>query len=293
MSPQTPTSAPTRGLGRGLAALIGEDARESAPGSGAQDSLLRVAIDRISPNPEQPRARFAEAALGELCASIREHGILSPLIVRKEGTVFLLIAGERRLRAARMAGLTDVPVLVRGAEMPPVVQLELALIENLQRADLDPIEAAIGYQRLIQTYGYSQEVVARKVGKDRATIANALRLLKLPDAGRRAVVEGRISAGHARALLPLEAPELFAEGLATVTTRELSVRATEAWVRAALATPKRAPAPTAALDRLSRDLTRAVGSRVGIVHRRNGSGRITIDFGNPGELDRLISLIRR
>lgn len=290
MSPQTPT--PARGLGRGLAALLGDDAAVSAPGAGTQDMLHRVAIDRVRPNPEQPRSRFTDTALAELSASIREHGVLSPIIVRRDGAGFILIAGERRLRAAKMAGLTEIPVIVRGADLAPVVQLELALIENLQRADLDPIEAALGYQRLVQTYGHSQEMVAKKVGKDRATVANALRLLKLPEAGRRAVVEGRISAGHGRALLPLEAPELFSEGLATVIARELSVRATEAWVRAALAAPKKAPAP-AAFDRLSRDLTRAVGSRVGITRRANGSGRITIDFGSADEMERLVTLMRR
>lgn len=281
------------GLGRGLAALIPQDeVAESAPGSSPSDQLLRVAIDRVQPNPEQPRAAFAPGALEDLASSIREHGILNPLLVRREGGGFILIAGERRLRAARLAGLTEVPVIVRGRLSEPVVQLELALIENLQREDLDPIEAALGYQRLIRTYGLSQEEVAQKVGKDRTTVANALRLLKLPQAGRDALANGRISAGHARALLPLEDAEQFATALATVVARDLSVRATERLVRELRTTPKGKAKPDKTVERLGRELTRSLGARVSLKPRQDGGGRIHIDYHDAAELDRLLGLLR-
>lgn len=281
------------GLGRGLAALIEQDTvSESAPGAAPQDQLLRVAIDRVQANPEQPRAAFAPSALEDLANSIKEHGILNPLLVRREGPIFILIAGERRLRAARLAGLAEVPVIVRGKDSEPIVQLELALIENLQREDLDPIEAALGYQRLIRNYGLSQEEVAQKVGKDRTTVANALRLLKLPEAGRTALAEGRISAGHARALLPLEDPELFQSALTTVLGRDLSVRATERLVRELKSQPKEKPRADKLFERVGRDLTRALGSKVAIKPKATGGGRILIDYHDQGELDRLVGLMR-
>lgn len=285
--------AERRALGRGLAALIStEVAAESAPASPAQDQLLRVAIDRVEPNPEQPRAAFAPGALEDLAASIREHGILNPLLVRRESGRLILIAGERRLRAARLAGLAEVPVIVRAKEAEPTVQLELALIENLQREDLDPIEAALGYQRLVRVYGLSQEEVAQKVGKDRTTVANALRLLKLPDEGRAALADGKISAGHARALLPLEDPELFHTALQTVLVRDLSVRGTERLVRELRAAPKPKPKADRGSERISRDLTRQLGSKVVLKPRAGGGGRILIDYHDNAELDRLIGLMR-
>lgn len=176
---------PRLGLGRGLAALIPQEANESGPNALPADSLQRVPVDRIRPNPHQPRHRFDPAQLAELAASIREHGVIMPIVVRRDPDGFVLVAGERRLRAARMAGLHDIPAVVRGADLASDAQLVLALLENLQRADLDPIEAAEGYQRLVQEFGLRQEDVARKVGKDRATVANSLRLLNLPPEGRR------------------------------------------------------------------------------------------------------------
>jgi ParB family chromosome partitioning protein len=276
------------GLGRGLAALIGDDAGDSSYGARPLDQLQRVPVDAIQPNPEQPRDHFDPAALADLAASIKAHGVLSPLVVRRDGSgSYVLIAGERRWRASKLAGLGEVPVMVLGRALTPAEQLELALIENLQREDLDPVESALGYQRLIKHHGHSQESVARQVGKDRTTVTNALRLLKLPEAGLTALRSRRISAGHARALLAVEDPELFRTALATVTTRELSVRATEQLVR----TLKRPPSAPARHDRayvrLSDQLTRHLGARVTLQPRTRGGGRIVIDYGDPDELARI------
>lgn len=282
----------SRGLGRGLAALLSTDTREAAPGAPPADTLVHLAIDALRPNPEQPRETFAPAALDSLAASIREHGILTPLVARREGDGYVLIAGERRWRAARMAGLERVPVFVRGAAPTLVEQLELALIENLQREDLDPVEAALGYQRLVQQYGHTQEQVAQRVGKDRATVANALRLLKLPPAGLDALKQGRISAGHARALLPVEDAEQFAVALSTVIARELSVRATEQMVRGLKKPAAPAKKPDRGLTRLADTLTRSLGSRVSLKPKAKGGGRIVIDYTDAAELDRLVGRLK-
>lgn len=287
------TEAPRRtALGRGLGALLSGDTREAAPGARPQDQLQRIPVERLRPNPEQPREHFDPAMLEGLAQSIREHGILIPLVARRDGAGWILIAGERRWRAAKLAGLVDVPVVVRGADPSPTEQLELALIENLQREDLDPLESAGGYQRLIQVYGHSQEEVARRVGKDRATVANALRLLKLPPEGLKALRERRITAGHARALLPLEVVEQFKAALATVLARELSVRATEQLVRtlkrgSAAAPPK----PDRGVIRLADQLTRGLGARVLVQQRAKGGGKIVIEYHDAAELDRLAGLI--
>jgi len=288
------TEAPRRGgLGRGLAALIQSDTQDAAPGASPADTLMQLPLDVLRPNPEQPRDTFAPAALESLAASLREHGVLMPLAARRDGQGgYILIAGERRLRAAKLAGLERVPVFVRGAPPSPVEQLELALIENLQREDLDPVEAALGYQRLVQQYGHTQEQVATRVGKDRATVANALRLLKLPDVGLRALKERQISAGHARALLPVEDPDAFAVALATVIARELSVRGTEQLVRSMKKAPPPTKKPDRSIARLGDQLTRSLGSRVVLKPRAAGGGRIVIDYGDPDELDRLVGKLR-
>ncbi len=290
----TPSAPKARGLGRGLAALLGDESRDAGHDAPSQDQLLRVPVGLITPNPEQPRTVFTPGAIEELSESIRAHGVLAPLLVRRDGSGFVLLAGERRLRAARLAGLAEVPVFVRADAASPLSQLELALIENLQREDLDAVEAALGYQRLIQEHGYTQEQVAQRVGKDRATVANALRLLKLPDDGLRALRAGRISAGHARALLPLEDQAQFAVALATVVARDLSVRATEELVRS-LRKPPTKPAPPSpearTLERVGQSLTRALGTRVALAAKKGGSGRIVIDYHDAAELDRLVGLL--
>jgi len=287
-----------RPLGRGLAALIPQDVMESsAPRAAGRGTLRTVAITSVSPNPEQPRARFGADALRDLTASIREHGILSPLVVRQVvGGRYVLIAGERRLRAAGLAGLKDVPVLVRSDADDRARQLELALVENLQRADLDPIEAALGYQRLIEEYGFTQDEVARKIGKNRATVANAVRILRLPDTVLSRVRDRQLSAGHARALLPaLDDPEVLNAIVSQVLVRELSVRATERLVKEKTKVRRTLEArqkKDAVLHYADELLTRSLGTRVQIKARAKGDGRIVIDFHSGEELERLIQLLR-
>jgi ParB family chromosome partitioning protein len=199
------TPLPKRGLGRGLASLIPDSALDPVPfpeRTAPRSALRTVPIAEIRANPEQPRRSFEPGELQALADSVRAHGVLAPLICRREDGYYVLIAGERRLRAAALAGLAEVPVIVRDAH-DAGVQLELALVENLQRVDLDPIEAARGYARLSDTYGYTQDEIASRVGKDRSTVANAVRLLKLPEGVLDELRAGRISAGHARAMLPI------------------------------------------------------------------------------------------
>lgn len=283
-------------LGRGLAALLGsEAATEAAPGAAPRDHLLRLAPDALVPNPEQPREVFAASALDDLVASLRAHGVLVPLVARRDDQGgYVLIAGERRWRAAKLAGLADVPVVVRGAPPSPAEQLELALIENLQREDLDPVEAAQGYQRLVQRYGHSQEEVAKRVGKDRATVANALRLLKLPPKGLQALRERRITAGHARALLALEDGARFEAALAIVLAKDLSVRATETLVRTMRAEKPKPKTKGAdrVVARLQDQLCRTLGSKVELKPRSDGGGRIVIDWIDGDDLDRLVAVLR-
>jgi ParB family transcriptional regulator, chromosome partitioning protein len=276
----------TYGLGRGLDALI--------PGRDAGDSVLEVPLHRIERNPDQPRASFDEAQLGELAASIAVHGVLQPVIVHElaDGG-YQLVAGERRLRAARLAGLETIPAIVRDGQ-PGESSLELALIENLQREDLNPIETALAYRELIDRFGLTHEAVARQVGKSRVAVSNALRLLDLAPDTRAAIVESRISEGHGRALAAITVPELQRAALAVVLERSLSVRQTEELVRR-----KRDGAPTRARAALSHDLQDLeaqlrglLATKVGIVRTRRG-GRLVIDFYSDEELDRLYSIITR
>jgi len=268
------------GLGRGLAALIPQ-----RPGSGP--GPLDVRIDRIRANPHQPRKRFDEPALETLAESIREHGVIQPIIVTEVLDGYQVVAGERRLRAARLAGLEDVPVLVR--QLADSEQLELALVENLQRADLDPIEEALAFRQLIDEFGLSQERIAERVGRARSTVTNTLRLLDLHPLVQAAVAEGRITEGHARALGGLE-PAAQARVAPTVVERDLSVRETEELVRR-LRSPRserssasRAPDPD--LDRVEEDLRRALGTKVRVARSRRG-GRIVIEYYSEEELGRL------
>lgn len=217
-----------RRLGRGLSALIPGGHEPERPAAEVSSGLLMVPLERLRAK-QQPRIKFDEGALEELAQSIRANGILQPILVRREADHYVIIAGERRSRAARLAGLTEVPVVLR--EATEAQAYELALVENIQRQDLDPMEEAEGYQHLIQSYGYTQEQLAKRMGKDRATIANALRLLKLPEALRDYLVEGKLSAGHARAILSL--PETHREPFAEeILQAGLSVRGAEQRARA-------------------------------------------------------------
>lgn len=213
-----------RGLGRGLGALIPNETlpAEAPPSS----SVQAVPVAAIQPNPHQPRMVMDEDKLAELAASIREHGLIQPLIVTEaEGGGYYLIAGERRWRASQKAGLTEVPVVVK--EATPQAMLELAIIENIQRADLNPLEEAFAYQQLMDEFGLTQEQVAQRVGKGRSTVANLVRLLGLPEAIQEGVSNGRLSGAHARALLPLPTSDMQIQGMELVTSLALNVRQTE------------------------------------------------------------------
>lgn len=281
-------------LGRGLAALIPDDVMDSSPRR--PDGVRQVALDMIQPNPEQPRKHFAMEPLEELAASIREHGVMTPLVVRAStGGRYILIAGERRLRAAGLAGLTEIPVWIREGADDAGRQLELALIENVQREDLNPVELARGYQRLIETYGYTQEQVARKVGKSRVSVSNALRLLKLPTFALRLVEEGRLSAGHAKALVPVEDVEVLRAMISQILARDLSVRAAERMVRSqnrvqqTLQTTQRR---AQVVHYASELLTRSLQTAVEIKPRSAGGGKIVIEYHSGEELERLIKSLR-
>ena len=275
-------------LGRGLAALIPTDVLHVG-GETAATALRVVSLDRIRPNPEQPRTHFFGPALDELAESIRAHGILTPLLVRRDpdSRDFVLIAGERRLRAAGLAGLEEVPVFVR-EDVDDREQLELALVENLQREDLDPIETAEAYNRLCEEFALTQEQVARRVGRDRATVANAIRLLKLPLPVLARVREGDLSAGHAKALLPITDESVLVSLVQQIVDRELSVRATERLVNAMIRPSK--PTKGRGNHAYASDLlTRTLGTKVTVSSgSRGGSARIVIEAYSGEELERLI-----
>ena len=251
------TDPKKRGLGRGLAALLGESAIEAAgstpeqaqpqPGAAVEggDHARQMPLDLLSPNPHQPRSQFDPASLNELADSIRVHGVIQPLVVTpavdRPGH-YWIIAGERRWRAARLAELQTVPVLVR--EASPQALTELALVENIQRADLNALEEALAYHALMNDYSLTQAEVAERVGKSRSAVANAVRLLALPEAAQQAIVAGHISAGHARALLALPDTGLMLAGLDEIERRQLSVRQAEALVKLWLETPPQKAAET-------------------------------------------------
>ncbi|MEW6568815.1 MAG: ParB/RepB/Spo0J family partition protein [Chloroflexota bacterium] len=275
-----------RGLGKGLDALIPTDEMLPPIGTG----VLEIPLDAIRPNPRQPRSRIDEEDLKQLAASIRDHGVLQPLIVSAQGLEggFVLIAGERRLEAARLAGLATVPVVVRQADESQ--HLSLALIENLQRTDLNPLEAAEGYRQLVEDFGLSQERVAALVGKSRVAISNTLRLLKLAPAVRKALESGEISEGHARALLGLPTAQSQAAALQTIVARGLSVRQTEELARR-LAGHRRPRRPTVQHTPEETDveaqLRQALGTRVHLRRGRRG-GSLVIHFYSDEELNALI-----
>jgi ParB family chromosome partitioning protein len=285
-----------RGLGRGLSALLPTAAAPSPIRSAPDKSktYFSAQIEDVYPGPEQPRHNFDDAELGELADSIKVHGVIVPLVVRPrpEGGGYFLIAGERRWRAAQRAGLHEVPVVVQ--EVDSQVAFERALVENLQRSDLGPIEEATAYQRLCDEFGMTQEQVAARIGKDRSSVSNAIRLLKLPPVVRQMVEDDRLSMGHARALLGLDEAAAIERAARTVVDKALSVRATEALVKKAR-TPdtektKRAPIQKSASVRdLEERLTKALGGPVSITEDEPGkAGRIEIKYLNLDHLDRLL-----
>src|SRR5262245_39763910 len=282
-----------KGLGKGIEALFpGQD--EARPYVAPTPTELTVSLHEIVPNPEQPRRHFDDEALASLADSIRRHGLLQPLVVRRIAGRYELIAGERRLRAAMRAGLEQVPVLVRDAR--PEDRLELALIENLQRANLTALGEAEAYRHLIDEYGLTQEELAERVGKSRPAITNALRLLNLPDGVKAKLESGELTAGHARAVLAIEgaseqvrfAQEVVAQGLPKSAVERLaSARSSRPPKRKA-----RVPEADIHVRGLADELTRSFGTRVRITPRTRG-GCIEIEFYSDAELDRLVHRLRQ
>lgn len=287
-----PEKSKTRGLGRGLSALMSdiqvEPDRTDPPRA---DRML--GIDQIQPNPDQPRTRFAPEQLQELAESIREKGILQPLIVRPFNGAYQIVAGERRWRAAQMARQHEVPVIIR--EMDDTEVLEVAIIENIQRADLNPIEEGQGYQSLIERFGHTQEKLSKALGKSRSHIANMMRLSNLPEPVKALVSEGKISMGHARALVPLEA-DIAVNRARMVVDQGLSVRQLENLLKApptsgAKKSPRSGKTEKDADTRaLENDLAAQLRMRVDIQHAGT-SGTVTIRYGDLDQLDLLCSLL--
>ena len=281
-----------RGLGKGIAALLGSDDPADAP---SVEAARRLPIEQVVPGRYQPRRAFDQAEMDQLVQSVREHGVIQPLLVRPIGErQFEIIAGERRWRAAQAAKLHEVPVTIR--ELSDAEALEIALIENIQRTDLNAIEEAAGYQRLIDDFSYSQDQIAQTIGKSRAHIANLLRLLGLPAHIQAMVQDGRLSAGHARALIGVPHQDRLA---AEIISKGLSVRAVERLAQSEKASGGRsspratAPSPAAAWDAdiaaLQQDLTQSLGLEVAIEHDGQGRGRVVVQYRSLEQLDDIVA----
>ena len=278
-----------RALGRGLDALF---AAAPPPAPAAEGTALEIPVGDVLPNTAQPRRHFDDEALATLADSIRRHGLLQPIVVRRAGERFELIAGERRLGAAARAGLATVPALVREAD--PAQRLELALIENLQREALTPLEEADAYRHLIDDFGLSQEEVARQVGKSRPAVTNALRLLGLPDAVKARLESGELTAGHARAVLAMPGADARVRFARDIVEQKLSKSDAErlaAASPAARSKPRKRPPADVHLQGLAEELTRGLGTRVRIGRRARG-GTIEIEFYSDAELNRIVDRLR-
>lgn len=306
-----------KGLGKGLGAIFGEDVisreeeehkiRESARKKGTSDSgntaqedgtpgeqMVKVAL--IEPNQSQPRKKFDQEQMEELAESIKLHGVLQPLLVQKKDGLYEIIAGERRWRAAKLAGLKEVPVVIR--QYTPQESMEVALIENLQREDLNPIEEAKAYQRLIQEFGLKQEEIAAKVAKNRTTITNAMRLLKLDEGIQNMVIENVISSGHARALLGLEDPEMQLKAAKMIMEDKLSVRETERLVKRLIREAEEKDKPKKQekninfiYQNLEERMKTVMGTKVTIHNKDKNKGRIEIEYYSEAELERIVEMI--
>lgn len=280
-------------LGKGLEALLGQ--------AELSETLIReLPIDSVRPNPYQPRQQFSDESLAELAASIKELGVIQPIIVRQEGANdYVLIAGERRLRAAKMAGLTTIPAIVRSPSEQQM--LEMALVENVQREDINPIDAALAYKRLMEEFGLTQEQVAQRVGKSVPAISNTLRLLQLPEYIINSLKDGTISEGHGRALLMVKDPVQQRQLWEEIIAGRLSVRAAELRARELRPTapsPRHAPAEASPpssvpeeIKALEHNLSAYLGTRVQITLGNGGGGKIVIEFYSEEELARLLELI--
>ncbi|HEY7188985.1 MAG TPA: ParB/RepB/Spo0J family partition protein [Vicinamibacterales bacterium] len=277
-------------LGKGLSALIPDAPEPVRPG------VLEVDVDRLSPNEQQPRLQIDDAKLEELATSIKANGVIQPILVRRTGDRYRIIAGERRWRAAQRAGLHKVPVVVRDVADGDKQLLELALIENLQREGLNPIDEALAYQRLASEFSLTQDQIAAAVGKDRSSVANFMRLLKLPEEVRGDLASGALSTGHARALLALADATAQRQAAREVIARGLSVRETEGFVKRLSSEPAKSTRASKepvkdVHTRAAEDRMRfALGAKVHIT-RRGSSGRIEIEFASETELNRLFEFI--
>ena len=284
-----------RGLGKGLAALLGETMEPATTGT-REGALLSIPIEHLAPHPNQPRQHFDEAEIESLADSIRARGIVQPLVVRpspggEDGAPYQIVAGERRWRAAQRAGLHELPAVVRQLSDPE--SIEIALVENLQRSDLNPLEEATAYRRLIREFDHRQEDVATALGKSRSHVANTVRLLDLPETVKALIGDGALSAGHGRALLAAADPAALSD---TVVRLGLTVRQTEALVRRAgegRTRQRKARRDDPNIRALQDDLSRALGLRVTIDPAARGAGgRVTIAYKEPEQLDALIARLR-
>ena len=274
------------GLGRGLDALFSNSLMD------ANDSVKMVSISSIVPNPRQPRTRFTDNELSELADSIREHGVIQPLIVseQNDGT-YTLIAGERRLRASQIAGLNTVPVVTRQADDREL--LELALIENIQREDLSPLEAAEAYKSLEENFNLTHEEISKRVGKNRASVTNTMRLLKLPGEVQKALLEKKITEGHARVLLSLPTPKAQIYAMNHIIKNELNVRQTEEYIRSLLGESNKKTKTaktdlTPELKEIENKLRQSIGTKVSLRPTKNGAGSISIHYYSDEELESII-----
>lgn len=280
-----------KALGRGLASLI----PQAEVSEDLADRVIYSDLDSITPNPKQPRKKFDKEALQELADSIKEKGVIQPILAKRVGRQYMLIAGHRRFEAAKIAKLERIPVIVRSSEKSE--DLELALIENIQRENLNPVEEAGGYRALVEEFGLSHEDVARKVGKSRASVTNFLRLLKLPKEIQDALMEGRITMGHAKSILSVEGEKEQLVLFKQILQGNMSVRKTEDVANKVAKSGKSFKLDSKSHNPLMRsvieELQRILGTRVKILQKTNGKGRIIIDFFSTQDLNRLLGMMRK
>lgn len=275
-----------KGLGKGLNAIFRDEAA-------AEESVKGLRLSDVEPNKDQPRHDFDAEKLSDLAESIKQHGVITPITVRRTGDTYQIIAGERRWRAARMAGLSEIPAIVLEADEKKT--FELALIENLQREDLNPIEEAEGYFTLIERMGLTQSEASERIGRSRSAIANSIRLLALPEEIKEMLSAGELTAGHARALLPLESEKKIKEAAAQVVLKELSVRETEELVKSKLKEPKEATKKSdmAAIyiKKLEQDMSSSTGHRISIKHGAK-KGKLTIEYYGNEDLEKVCEALK-
>ncbi len=276
-----------RGLGKGLGALIPENDEK------VQNSIIEIKITDVEPNDKQPRKAFNDEALADLSESIKEHGVVQPIIVRKVGNTYQIIAGERRWRASRLAGKKMIPAIVK--ECSNLEVMELALIENLQREDLNSIEEALAYKSLIEEYNMTQEEISKKIGKSRPSIANSLRLLQLPDDIKEMIASGKITQGHARALLAIDGEKKQLEVANKIVDQQLNVRQIEKMAKETKHKDKKEPLMDEykiEIKQIEEKLKTALGTKV-ILHHKNNRGKIEIEYYSNEELDRILELLEK